>query len=43
LTPYQADSFEEKSYGDLKWVNGVIGLCTGDEFPLKRCLGEGTL
>ncbi|KAL1655626.1 hypothetical protein SLS61_001647 [Didymella pomorum] len=43
LTYYQADSFESKSYGDMSWVDGVISLCTGDSFPLKRCLGDGTL
>lgn len=43
LTYYQADSFESKSYGDMSWVDGVISLCTGDSFPLKRCVGEGTL
>ncbi|KAJ4331984.1 hypothetical protein N0V87_008724 [Didymella glomerata] len=43
LTYYQADSFESKSYGDMSWVDGVISLCTGDSFPLKRCLGGGTL
>lgn len=43
LTYYQADSFEDKRYGDLSWVDGVISLCVGDTFPLKRCLGEGTL
>ncbi|ORY15725.1 hypothetical protein BCR34DRAFT_558439 [Clohesyomyces aquaticus] len=43
LTYYQADSFQDKTFGDLSWVDGVISLCTGDEFPLKRCLGEGTL
>lgn len=43
LSYYQGDSFDEKAYGDLKWVDGVISLCTGDSFPLKRCLGEGTL
>ena len=43
LTHYQADSFDSRSYGDLEWVDGVISLCTGDEFPLKRCVGEGTL
>jgi hypothetical protein len=43
LTYYQADSFESKSYGDLSWVDGVISLCTGDTFPLPRCVGEGTL
>lgn len=43
LTGYQADSFEEKADGQLKWVDGVISLCLGDVFPLPRCLGEGTL
>jgi hypothetical protein len=43
LTSYQADSFDDRSYGNLAWVDGVISLCTGTEFPLKRCLGEGTL
>ncbi|KAI8941991.1 hypothetical protein NX059_000101 [Plenodomus lindquistii] len=43
LTYYQADSFDSKNYGELSWVDGVISLCTGDEFPLKRCIGEGTL
>ncbi|KAF2624669.1 hypothetical protein BU25DRAFT_450430 [Macroventuria anomochaeta] len=40
LTYYQADSFESKSYGDMSWVDGVISLCTGDTFPLKRCVGD---
>jgi len=43
LSYFQADSFEDKKYGDLSWVDGTISLCTGDTFPLKRCLGEGTL
>lgn len=43
LTYYQGDSFEEKGYGNMKWVDGAISLCVGDSFPLKRCLGEGTL
>lgn len=43
LSYYQADSFEDKRYGDLSWVDGTISLCTGDTFPLKRCLGDGTL
>lgn len=43
LTDYQADSFDSRAYGDLAWVDGVISLCVGDEFPLKRCLGDGTL
>ncbi|KAK7187777.1 hypothetical protein DPSP01_010827 [Paraphaeosphaeria sporulosa] len=43
LTGYQADSFEEKAFGQMQWVDGVISLCVGDVFPLPRCLGEGTL
>jgi hypothetical protein len=43
LAPYQADSFEAKKFDTMEWVDGVISLCTGDTFPLKRCLGEGTL
>jgi hypothetical protein len=43
LQAYQADSFEAKKFDTMEWVDGVISLCTGDEFPLKRCLGEGTL
>jgi hypothetical protein len=43
LTPYQADSFEPKKFDTMEWVDGVISLCTGDTFPLNRCLGEGTL
>jgi hypothetical protein len=43
LTYYQADSFEAKNFDTMEWVDGVISLCTGDEFPLMRCLGEGIL
>ena len=43
LTEYIADSFEDKSFGQMSWVDGVISLCIGDTFPLPRCLGEGTL
>ncbi|KAH7374283.1 hypothetical protein BKA66DRAFT_422742 [Pyrenochaeta sp. MPI-SDFR-AT-0127] len=43
LSYYQADSFDSRSYGNLNWVDGVIVLCTGDSFPLQRCLGGGTL
>lgn len=43
LTEYQADSFDNKAFGDLSWVDGVISLCVGDAIPLRRCLGEGTL
>lgn len=40
---FTSDSYSSKSYDALAWVDGVISLCTGDSFPLPRCLGEGTL
>jgi hypothetical protein len=43
LTYYQGDSFDSKKFDNMEWVDGVISLCTGDSFPLKRCLGEGTM
>lgn len=43
LSYYQGDSFDKKSFDIMEWVDGVISLCIGDSFPLKRCLGEGTL
>jgi hypothetical protein len=43
LSYYQADSFEDKSFGDLSWVDGVIAVCLGDTPDLPRCLGEGSL
>ncbi|KAF1357265.1 hypothetical protein EJ07DRAFT_181451 [Lizonia empirigonia] len=43
LSYYQADSFENRTYGDMTWVNGVIQLCKGATFPLHRCIGQGTL
>ena len=43
LSYYHADSFNSKSFNSLAWVDGAIALCTGDSFPLKRCLGDGEL
>ena len=40
---YTADSYESKAYGGLSWVDGIISLCTGDEYPLKMCVGDGTI
>jgi murein DD-endopeptidase MepM/ murein hydrolase activator NlpD len=40
---FQADSYSSKSYDSLAWVDGVISLCTGDSYPLRRCLGAGSL
>lgn len=43
LVYYQGDSFENKSYSNLNWVNGVVYRCLGDTKPLPRCHGRGTL
>jgi hypothetical protein len=42
-TYFTADSYNSKAYGGLSWVEGTISLCTGDTYPLPRCIGEGTL
>jgi len=39
---HYADRFSDRSYDHLSWVDGQINPCIGDEYPLKRCLGEGT-
>lgn len=40
---YQADSYTSQSFGGLGWVEGTISLCTGDVYPLKMCIGDGTI
>lgn len=40
---YSGDSYQSRAFGGLSWVDGVISLCTGDNFPLMRCIGEGRL
>ncbi|TGO16293.1 hypothetical protein BTUL_0030g00730 [Botrytis tulipae] len=40
---YQADSYSSQAYGGLSWVSGTISLCTGDTYPLPRCLGGGVI
>lgn len=40
---FTGESFQSKSYSSMKWVEGIIGLCLGDSYPLQRCLGNGTL
>ena len=42
-TTFQADSYSSQAFGDLSWVEGTISLCTGDVYPMPRCIGEGTL
>ncbi|RKF64497.1 putative celp0028 effector like protein [Erysiphe neolycopersici] len=42
-TQFSGDSYREMVFNQMPWVEGVIGLCIGDTFPLKRCLGNGTL
>lgn len=38
---FMADSFQEGSYGGVKWVSGAITMCTKKQFPLSRCNGQG--
>lgn len=40
---WYADSFQPKSYGKMAWVDGYFSPCFQDEFPMKRCHGDGTL
>ncbi|KAI0991955.1 hypothetical protein K3495_g16231 [Podosphaera aphanis] len=42
-TEFSSDSFQSKSHGGVSWVQGTIGLCIGDTYPLARCYGNGTL
>ncbi|KAH8680025.1 hypothetical protein BGZ60DRAFT_445444, partial [Tricladium varicosporioides] len=38
---WQSDIYTDKSYGNLAWVDGTISLCTGTEYPLPNCIGDG--
>ncbi|KAJ5202709.1 hypothetical protein N7449_004788 [Penicillium cf. viridicatum] len=44
---FQADSFTQDTYSyganSLSWVKGVVTTCLGDTYPLKRCVGDGSL
>ena len=44
---YQADSYTHDTYkygaNSLSWVKGVVTTCLGDGYPLKRCVGEGSM
>lgn len=44
---FQADSFTQDTYkygaNSLSWVKGAVTTCLGDAYPLKRCIGEGSL
>ncbi|RKF53255.1 putative celp0028 effector like protein [Erysiphe neolycopersici] len=42
-TEFSGESYRPKSYSDKEWVEGLIGVCVGDTFPLRKCFGEGTL
>ncbi|CAG8973856.1 hypothetical protein HYALB_00010439 [Hymenoscyphus albidus] len=37
-----SDSYTDKAFDGLSWVDGIISLCVGDEYPVKKCIGEGT-
>ncbi|KAJ5962034.1 hypothetical protein N7501_006975 [Penicillium viridicatum] len=44
---FQADSYTQDTYkygpNSLSWVKGVVTTCLGDTYPLKRCVGSGSL
>ncbi|KAA8614772.1 hypothetical protein A1F94_010614 [Pyrenophora tritici-repentis] len=37
--PYMIDTLDEKQYGDMTWVDGLISICARTKIPPKRCLG----
>ncbi|POS87015.1 hypothetical protein EPUL_003606, partial [Erysiphe pulchra] len=39
-TEFSWESYESKSHSGMAWVDGIIGLCLGDTYPLPRCLGN---
>ncbi|KAI6248621.1 hypothetical protein HI914_03312 [Erysiphe necator] len=42
-TEFFGESYQPKAYSNMEWVEGLIGLCVGDTYPLHKCFGEGTL
>ncbi|KAK1982982.1 hypothetical protein LZ30DRAFT_589401 [Colletotrichum cereale] len=40
-TPFEANTYESQSYGNLAWVKGVIRLCSNETYPIPYCIGEG--
>jgi hypothetical protein len=40
---YTADSYFSQSQGGMAWIQGVISLCNGTEYPLPYCVGNGYL
>ncbi|RKF54012.1 putative celp0028 effector like protein [Golovinomyces cichoracearum] len=42
-TEFSSESYQSKKYSNMLWIEGLIGLCVGDTYPLKMCFGEGTL
>ncbi|CCU77079.1 hypothetical protein BGHDH14_bgh03212 [Blumeria hordei DH14] len=42
-TEFVSHTYQSRDYFNLKWVEGVIGLCVGDTLPLSRCYGPGSL
>lgn len=42
VIPYTSHSYTSKSFGLLAWVDGLIRLCTSQNYPIPFCLGDGT-
>ncbi|EKD14274.1 uncharacterized protein L3040_008378 [Drepanopeziza brunnea f. sp. 'multigermtubi'] len=40
---WSADQHFSNDQQGLSWVQGSISVCVGDDYPIKRCLGEGYL
>ena len=38
---FRSDSYTDKNYGDLAWVDGVIRLCMSPQYPVPYCIGDG--
>ncbi|EMD90134.1 hypothetical protein COCC4DRAFT_19184 [Bipolaris maydis ATCC 48331] len=43
VSTWQADSFSNKSYNGMDWIDGYFAACFQDTFPMPRCQGGGFL
>ncbi|SZF01275.1 unnamed protein product [Blumeria hordei] len=42
-TSFISESYRSMSQSGMPWVEGIITLCLGDSYPLRRCTGSGML
>ncbi|CAG8954178.1 hypothetical protein HYFRA_00005798 [Hymenoscyphus fraxineus] len=38
---YSSDSYESGEYSKLSWPKGTISICISEEYPVKKCRGDG--